>query len=218
LKSNGGVVSVAFRLDEGVTLGAEVIFADGSIDPVPPVSKSTVVPPVVVKLAAPEVTVPDGMMVAFDDDAIVLEGVVTPVGIIASDPPVEVATAVPPDCETFKAPDVGKMDASDVTLTAEVTATEGVVALMDGEAAPVPPEEYVVAAPPEGKAINDPFVGVEILTVGTGVGMAMLNPDIRSVEFEASLLATMLPEVGAADLVPLAEFGKRALESVPPVE
>lgn len=223
LTSNGVEVLVVFGLGEGVMLGAEVIFAEGRMMPVPPVAETMVVPPVTEKLAAPEIRRFDGVTVAFEDGTMVPEGIVMlAVGVIAPDPPVEMITAVPPDSETLKPPAVGNDPV--VSFADGVTVAEAEVAFMDGDTTPVPPEEYVMAVAPEAEAINDPLVGVDTLPVGPGVGIAILKSEIKCDVFVSDPVppventAEVLPEMLPLKAPEVAGAGVGDISPVPPDE
>jgi hypothetical protein len=131
----------AFWLYEGVMLGEEVTFTEGTMEPLAPVPETTVVPPDIDKLADPEGGKFDGVNVAFDEGTIVPEVVRFAVGVLLPDPPVEKPRVLLPESETLKAPE-GPVVSGPVVAFVDVSiAIDDVALLLGGVMIPVLADE-----------------------------------------------------------------------------
>ena len=216
-KSNGVEVAVELAVEEGVKLAVDVRFAEGTIDPDPPVPESTVVPPDSVALASPAVVVMLVVMVMlfvivkFPED-----GEITPL------PPVPERTVVIPDTELLNPPDVGtavvnavsfegtgiepEVGVAIVSLLGGVVLAAGAVKLTEGVIIPDPPETNVTAVPPDEVTLATPEVSeadtdTDVTLAGrVDVGIITLKP---STELPIAVLpvriALALPEVGTGE-------------------
>jgi hypothetical protein len=169
---NTGPVVVALMTGPGVILGIPTteVFAEGTITPVPPVTDSSEVPPIVVKTPVPAepviLTLGVGLKLA--------DAVAEPLDDMTPEPPVADVTAVPPTVLKLAVPPVERLSIAvpfeDGSTASDADDTGAEVG--DGATVPKPAVEFAVFTPPLTVATKLPDVAlgsVKFEVIGIGV-------------------------------------------------